>query len=63
MDEIISCITSIAKEKGKSMETFISDTLERSLSFPDSGLLGKVVYQTLNTPVLVKNNDTYVQEL
>ena len=63
MDEIISCITSIAKEKGKSMETFISDTLERSLSFPDSGLLGKVVYPTLNTPVLVQGNDIYVPEL
>ena len=54
MDEIISCITSIAKEKGKSMETFISDTIERSLNFPDSGLLGKVVYPKLNTPVLVE---------
>jgi len=63
MDEIINCITSIAKEKGKSMETFISETLDRSLNFSDSGLLGKVVYPTLNTPVLVQNNDTYVPEL
>ena len=63
MDEIISCITSIAKEKGKSMETFISDTLERSLNFSDSGLSGKVVYPKLDTPVLVQNNDTYVPGL
>ena len=45
------------------MESFISNTLERSLSFPDSGLLGKVVYPTLNTPVLNQNNDTYVPGL
>lgn len=64
MNEILDCISLIAKEKGKSMESFISDANLKSLSkLPNSGLVGKVVYPYNLTPILEKNNDIYVPDL
>jgi len=64
MVEIIECIGNLAKQKGQTMEQFINQILIDSYSRNyNLGVNGRVVYPSIDEPVLIKDGETYVPGL
>ena len=64
MDSLIDCISNLAKQKGQTMEKFINQTLIDSYSRnPNLGTNGRVVYPSIDEPVIIKDGETYVPGL